>query len=160
MSIPEMWLPIMNEIETDSELRGKFQFWAFGYPTGDPEALLAEEKPEMLFGRKAPFSPIFLASDFAARRTWAGKMMRLPSRPSGPLASVLPKCGMQIKTMRSIRGFASKMSDCLIREADGNSANRVAALSLKTFPPDGVAGALHLHLAYQAVSFDHRQPRT
>ena len=54
MSIPEMWLPIMNEIETDSELRGKFQFWAFGYPTGDPEALLAEEKPEMLFGRKAP----------------------------------------------------------------------------------------------------------
>ena len=114
----------------------------------------------MLFGRKAPFSPIFLASDFAARRTWAGKMMRLPSRPSGPLASVLPKCGVQIKTMRSIRGFASKMSDCLIREADGNSANRVAALSLKTFPPDGVAGALHLHLAYQAVSFDHRQPRT
>jgi hypothetical protein len=41
MSIPQMWLPIMNEIERDPQLRGKFQFWAFGYPTGDPEALLA-----------------------------------------------------------------------------------------------------------------------
>jgi hypothetical protein len=95
-----------------------------------------------------------------ARRTWDGKMMRLPSRPSGPLASVLPKCDVQIKTMRSIRGFASKMSDCLIREADGNSANRVAALSLKTFRQTVSPVLCTLHLAYQAVSFDHRQPRT
>jgi hypothetical protein len=41
MSIPQMWLPVMNQIESDPELRGKFQFWTFGYPTGDPEALLA-----------------------------------------------------------------------------------------------------------------------
>ena len=41
MSIPQMWLPVMNQIESDPELRGKFQFWTFGYPTGDPEAFLA-----------------------------------------------------------------------------------------------------------------------
>jgi hypothetical protein len=41
MSIPQMWLPVIEEIEEDPELRGKFQFWTFAYPTGDPVALSA-----------------------------------------------------------------------------------------------------------------------
>lgn len=36
MSIPQMWLPIVSQIEMDPELRGRFQFWTFAYPTGDP----------------------------------------------------------------------------------------------------------------------------
>jgi pimeloyl-ACP methyl ester carboxylesterase len=35
-STPQMWLSTINEIEADPELRGKFQFWAFQYPTGNP----------------------------------------------------------------------------------------------------------------------------
>jgi hypothetical protein len=41
MSIPQMWLPIINQIEKDPELRGRFQFWTYAYPTGDPVALSA-----------------------------------------------------------------------------------------------------------------------
>ncbi len=31
-----MWLPVLAAIESDPELRGRYQFWAFGYPTGNP----------------------------------------------------------------------------------------------------------------------------
>ena len=48
MSIPQMWFPIIAQIERDAELRGKFQFWVFGYPTGDPVALLALRLRESL----------------------------------------------------------------------------------------------------------------
>jgi len=43
MAIPQMWLPVMAAIEKDPELRGKFQFFAFDYPTGDPVAYMALE---------------------------------------------------------------------------------------------------------------------
>ena len=48
MSIPQMWLPIIAQIERDAELRGKFQFWLYAYPTGDPVALLALRLRESL----------------------------------------------------------------------------------------------------------------
>ena len=41
MSIPQMWLPIINQIDKDPELRGRFQYWTYAYPTGDPAALSA-----------------------------------------------------------------------------------------------------------------------
>ena len=41
ISIPQMWFPVIAQIERDPELRGRFQFWTFGYPTGDPVALSA-----------------------------------------------------------------------------------------------------------------------
>ena len=36
-----MWLPVMAAFESDPVLRGKFQFWVFAYPTGDPIAYSA-----------------------------------------------------------------------------------------------------------------------
>ena len=48
MSIPQMWFPIIAQIERDAELRGKFQFWVFAYPTGDPVALAALRLRESL----------------------------------------------------------------------------------------------------------------
>ena len=48
MSIPQMWLPIIAQIERDAELRGKFQFWLYAYPTGDPVALLSLRLRESL----------------------------------------------------------------------------------------------------------------
>ena len=41
MSVPQMWLPVMAALESDPALRGKFQFWVFAYPTGDPIAYSA-----------------------------------------------------------------------------------------------------------------------
>jgi pimeloyl-ACP methyl ester carboxylesterase len=41
MSDPQMWLPVMASIESDPGLRGKFQFWVFAYPTGNPIAYSA-----------------------------------------------------------------------------------------------------------------------
>lgn len=36
ISTPQMWRNVINEIETDPELRGRFQYWVFAYPTGNP----------------------------------------------------------------------------------------------------------------------------
>ena len=40
-SVPQMWLPVMAALESDPVLRGKFQFWVFAYPDGDPIAYSA-----------------------------------------------------------------------------------------------------------------------
>lgn len=41
VSTTHMWVNVINEVEADPELRGHFQFWAFGYPTGNPVAYSA-----------------------------------------------------------------------------------------------------------------------
>jgi hypothetical protein len=47
-SIPQMWVPTISAIEFDPELRGRYQFWVFAYPTGDPIALSALKLRESL----------------------------------------------------------------------------------------------------------------
>jgi triacylglycerol esterase/lipase EstA (alpha/beta hydrolase family) len=41
MAVPYMWAPVMAALESDPVLRGKFQFWVFFYPTGNPIAYSA-----------------------------------------------------------------------------------------------------------------------
>ena len=41
ISAPQMWFPTINAVESDPVLRGKFQYWVFGYPSGDPIAYSA-----------------------------------------------------------------------------------------------------------------------
>jgi pimeloyl-ACP methyl ester carboxylesterase len=41
ISTPRMWRNVINEIETDPALRGRFQCLVFGYPTGNPPAYSA-----------------------------------------------------------------------------------------------------------------------
>jgi pimeloyl-ACP methyl ester carboxylesterase len=48
MSIPQMWVPTISAIESDPELRGRYQFWVFAYPTGDPILLSALKLRESL----------------------------------------------------------------------------------------------------------------
>jgi pimeloyl-ACP methyl ester carboxylesterase len=48
LSIPPMWVPTINAVRSDPELRGRFQFWVFAYPTGDPIALSALQLRESL----------------------------------------------------------------------------------------------------------------
>lgn len=36
LSTPQMWVNVINEVEADPRLRGRFQFWVFRYPTGNP----------------------------------------------------------------------------------------------------------------------------
>lgn len=36
VSTPQMWADTINEMEADPELRGRFQYWVFHYPTGNP----------------------------------------------------------------------------------------------------------------------------
>src|SRR5271165_5114663 len=47
-SIPQMWVPTISAIESDPELRGRYQFWVFAYPTGDPILLTALKLRESL----------------------------------------------------------------------------------------------------------------
>jgi hypothetical protein len=47
-SIPQMWLPTISAIESDPKLRGRYQFWVFAYPTGDPILLTALKLRESL----------------------------------------------------------------------------------------------------------------
>jgi hypothetical protein len=48
LSIPQMWVPTISAIQADPELHGRFQFWVFAYPTGDPIALSALRLRESL----------------------------------------------------------------------------------------------------------------
>jgi pimeloyl-ACP methyl ester carboxylesterase len=36
ISTPRMWRNVINELENDPELRRRYQFWVFSYPTGNP----------------------------------------------------------------------------------------------------------------------------
>jgi pimeloyl-ACP methyl ester carboxylesterase len=36
VSTPQMWTNTINEMEADPALRGRFQYWVFRYPTGNP----------------------------------------------------------------------------------------------------------------------------
>lgn len=48
ISTPRMWRNVINELETDPELRGRYQCWVFGYPTGNPPAYSAMRLREEL----------------------------------------------------------------------------------------------------------------
>jgi pimeloyl-ACP methyl ester carboxylesterase len=48
LSIPQMWVPTVNAVQSDPELRGRLQFWVFAYPTGDPILLNALRLRESL----------------------------------------------------------------------------------------------------------------
>jgi pimeloyl-ACP methyl ester carboxylesterase len=48
LSIPQMWIPTITAIESDPEIRGRYQFWVFDYPTGDPIVLSALKFRESL----------------------------------------------------------------------------------------------------------------
>ena len=48
LSIPQMWVPTVTGVESDPALRGRYQFWVFAYPTGDPIALSALRLRESL----------------------------------------------------------------------------------------------------------------
>jgi pimeloyl-ACP methyl ester carboxylesterase len=48
LSIPQMWTPTVSAVESDPELRGRYQFWVFAYPTGNPIALSALRLRESL----------------------------------------------------------------------------------------------------------------
>jgi len=41
LSTPHMWLNIVNAVRADPELRARYQFWVFYYPTANPIALSA-----------------------------------------------------------------------------------------------------------------------
>lgn len=47
-STPQMWVNVINEVEADPQLRGRFQFWVFRYPTGNPVLYSAERCREEL----------------------------------------------------------------------------------------------------------------
>ncbi|MBV8099688.1 MAG: hypothetical protein JOZ31_11070 [Verrucomicrobia bacterium] len=48
LSIPQMWRLTIDAIQSDPQLRGRFQFWVFAYPTGDPIILSALRLRESL----------------------------------------------------------------------------------------------------------------
>ena len=48
ISTPQMWRNVINEVEFDPALRGRYQCWVFGYPTGNPTAYSAMRLREEL----------------------------------------------------------------------------------------------------------------
>lgn len=64
ISTPQMWTNVMNELESDPALRGRFQFWVFSYPTGMPPAysalLLRQELEKVHQLRLAPHGLILV----------------------------------------------------------------------------------------------------
>ena len=48
LSVPQMWMPTITAIKSDPELRSRYQFWVFAYPTGNPITLSALKFRESL----------------------------------------------------------------------------------------------------------------
>lgn len=48
ISTPQLWRNVINELEMDPELRGRYQCWVFAYPTGNPYAYSAMRLREEL----------------------------------------------------------------------------------------------------------------
>ena len=48
MATDQMWLDVINDLEADPVLRGRYQYWVFGYPTGNPIAYSALRLREAL----------------------------------------------------------------------------------------------------------------
>jgi pimeloyl-ACP methyl ester carboxylesterase len=48
ISVPQMWVPTIAAVESDPVLHGRYQFWAFAYPTGDPVLISALKLRESL----------------------------------------------------------------------------------------------------------------
>lgn len=48
MATDQMWLNVINDLEADPVLRGRYQYWEFGYPTGNPIAYSALQLREAL----------------------------------------------------------------------------------------------------------------
>ena len=48
MATDQMWLNVINDLEADPVLRERYQYWEFGYPTGNPIAYSALKLREAL----------------------------------------------------------------------------------------------------------------
>jgi len=57
MSSPETWLEILNYLKSDHEIRNKYQFWFFKYPTGNPILFSAENLRHSLIEAREVFDP-------------------------------------------------------------------------------------------------------
>jgi pimeloyl-ACP methyl ester carboxylesterase len=59
ISTPQMWREVINGIESDPSLRGRYQYWVFRYPTGNPPGYSALRLREELkkIGDQHPDSP-------------------------------------------------------------------------------------------------------
>lgn len=54
---PLTWAPLFNDLQADPELRKRFQFWAYFYPTGSPYLASAAKLREELARRRAQLDP-------------------------------------------------------------------------------------------------------
>lgn len=57
MSSPPTWLPMLNNLMGDPELRKHYQFWFFMYPTGNPILYSANTLRESLLGIQRTYDP-------------------------------------------------------------------------------------------------------
>ena len=57
MSTPRTWLPLFNDLLNDKELRKKYQFWFFMYPTGNPIVFSANSLRESILEIRRKYDP-------------------------------------------------------------------------------------------------------
>ncbi len=57
LSSPLTWMPVFNDLRADPELRQRFQFWFYFYPTGDPYIATAADLRRDLEGLRADLDP-------------------------------------------------------------------------------------------------------
>jgi pimeloyl-ACP methyl ester carboxylesterase len=57
MSSPKTWLPMFNDLLNDKELREKYQFWFFMYPTGNPMVFSANSLRESILEIQRKYDP-------------------------------------------------------------------------------------------------------
>ena len=130
-----MWIDTIDAVESDPELRGRFQFWAFGYPTGDPISISALQLRESLSsGHHSP--RVRYGSLRALRRESNSWMIRQIIRSmSSPLMRLRREkswrpsawsCSASIKDGRNANASASRAS----ARCAGAARERTAAIGV------------------------------
>jgi pimeloyl-ACP methyl ester carboxylesterase len=57
LSSPLTWMPVFNDLRADPDLRQRFQFWFYFYPTGDPYIATAADLRRDLEAMRADLDP-------------------------------------------------------------------------------------------------------
>ncbi|WP_390620913.1 esterase/lipase family protein [Novipirellula galeiformis] len=124
-SSPLTWMDMFNDLRSFPEIRERYQFWFYLYPTGQPFWISAQQLRKDLAAMRESFDP--------GGRDRAVDQMVLVGHSMGGLVS-------RLQTMESGNDFWKIVSDHPADEMKGTQADRVKLVSTLFFKPNQSVG--------------------
>ncbi|MFG0263360.1 MAG: hypothetical protein ACF788_13285, partial [Novipirellula sp. JB048] len=124
-SSPLTWMDMFNDLRSFPEIRERYQFWFYLYPTGQPFWISAQQLRNDLAAMRSSFDP--------GHRDRAIDQMVLVGHSMGGLVS-------RLQTMESGNDFWKIVSDHPADQLQGAPADRVKLVSTLFFKPNRSIG--------------------